>query len=117
MKLSFIVKILVSIFIILVCFTSLRDIFKGQKNTILECLILFLGAIWFIYLIHPFRLPKFFIAFLIFFISAVLHNIISYLAKAEEPVFFFLSLIALFMSFILAVSSIIQKLKKLLSKS
>jgi len=115
MKISWL-KFIVSTFVILFCFTALHDILVGQKNTAIECIVLFFGVIWFIYLIHPFRPPKFLLAFFVFLISVVLHNVISFFIKTEEPVFFFLSLIALFLSFIWVVSSIVQKLRKLLFK-
>ena len=105
-------KILLSIPITIFCFLALADILSGGEPLIDEFIVLSLGVTWFIWLKTQFKPPKFLIAFLVFLISVVLHNVISHLLKFEEPIFFILSLFFLAASIILLAVFIIKKIEK-----
>ncbi|MFC1711374.1 hypothetical protein ACFLZ1_02180 [Patescibacteria group bacterium] len=105
-------KILVSIVVFIFFFLALGDIVEGSGESLIdEFFVLGLSIIWFVYLIKPFKPPKFLIAFLLFILSTVLHNVISYLLKTEEPVFFILSLIFLLVSIALLFIFIFSLIK------
>lgn len=112
-----IIKIILSIPVFIFYLLALADILNGRELLIGEFIILGLGGIWFVYLIKPFKPPKFLIGFWVFLISVVLHNVIFYLLKFEEPVFFFLSLFSFTTSVILFFTFIIKKVLKVTKKS
>jgi len=109
-------KIILSIFVYFFCVLALSDVLSGGEPLVDEFVILGLGAFWTAYLIKPFKLPKFLMAFLIFLISSVLHNIISHLLKIEETFFFSLALLSFLASFILCLVFIFKKIKSLIKK-
>ena len=110
-------KIILSISVYIFCLMALADVLSGGEPLVDEFVILGLGAFWTAYLIKPFKLPKFLKAFLIFLVSAVLHNIISHLSKTEETLFFTLALLSFLLSLILFLTLIFKKTKVKLLKS
>lgn len=104
-------KIILSIPVSILCLLALGDVLSGGEPLVDEFIILGLGITWFIYLKTPFKLPGFFIAFIFFLISVVLHNIISHLAGFEEPIFFVLSLLSFVASVILFLVFLFKKIQ------
>lgn len=105
------IKIILSLPIFAFCLLALADVLSGGEPLIDEFIILGLGAIWLVYLIKPFKPPRFFIVFLISVASVVLHNVISHLSGFEEPFFFLLSLFSLAASVILLIVFLFRKIK------
>jgi len=105
-------KIIFSFPIFIFCLLALADILSGGEPLIDETIIVILSLLWLVYLIKPFKPPKFFVAFLISLASIVLHNILSHLLRFEEPVFFFFALLSFSVSVILFFTFIIKRFLK-----
>jgi len=110
------VKIILSIPVFSLFVLALSNILAGEKQLIDELVVVGLALVWLVYLIKPFKSPKFFLAFLIFIVNVILHNFLSYLLKVEEPVFFSLALLSLLFSVILLLLFVFNKLKELIKK-
>ncbi|HUV46824.1 MAG TPA: hypothetical protein VMW29_01690 [Candidatus Bathyarchaeia archaeon] len=102
-------KIIFSIPIFFFFLLALADILSGDEPLIDETIIVILTLVWVVYLIKPFKPPKFFLAFLIFLLSTVFHNVISHLMRFEEPFFFLLALLSFAASVILFFTYLIRK--------
>ena len=109
-------RILFSLLVIIFCFLALGDILSGSESLIISFLILGLSALWFGYLIKPFKAPKFITFFLIFLASVVLHNFASRFLQTEECFFFSLALLSLLASIIFCLVFIFKRAKNLIKK-
>jgi len=110
-------KIIFSVPIYIFSLLALADVLSGGEPLIDEFIILGLGAIWTAYLARSFKAPKFFLAFLIFLVNAVLHNVISHLLGTEEAFFFILALLSFVISVILFLTFLFKKFKnKIINK-
>lgn len=109
-------KIIITVPVFVFCLLAMADVLSGGEPLIDETVILGMGALWFAYLIKPFKPPAFLLAFLLFLASTVIHNIVSHLLQTEEPFFFITALLSLAVALILLLVFIFKKAREKLLK-